>query len=172
MFNDNNYRFKWKDLGNISLGRPNLGDFTSVTVYRLMEYTFRSVLNNEFGSQKTENIFFNAGKLAGSEFYKNIFIPQIDKNEFLAELQSKLSELKIGILRIEETDFSNLNFIVTISEDLDCSGLPITGETVCTYDEGFLCGVFESYFKIDFSVVEIDCWATGSRTCRFKINKK
>ena len=62
-----------------------------------------------------------------------------------------------------------LAFIVTVSEDLDCSGLPITGETVCDYDEGFIEGIFETYTGKKFQVKEIDCWSTGDRTCRFTI---
>ncbi|MGO5051014.1 hypothetical protein ACTQ6A_00640 [Lachnospiraceae bacterium LCP25S3_G4] len=37
--------------------------------------------------------------------------------------------------------------ILTVGEDLDCSGLPITGETVCNFDEGFLAGILKVYTK-------------------------
>jgi hypothetical protein len=33
------YNFTWKDLGDIQVGRPNLGPETQVAVYRLMQYT-------------------------------------------------------------------------------------------------------------------------------------
>ncbi|MEA4934625.1 MAG: 4-vinyl reductase, partial [Lawsonibacter sp.] len=36
-----------------------------------------------------------------------------------------------------------------------------------TYDEGFLSGVLESYSGKKYEVREIDCWANGSRVCRF-----
>ncbi|MFV0314438.1 MAG: V4R domain-containing protein, partial [Anaerotignum sp.] len=42
-----------------------------------------------------------------------------------------------------------------------------TGETVCNYDEGFLAGILKEYTKKEYVVTEIDCWATGSRVCRF-----
>jgi len=45
MLINNKYTFKWSDLGEVPLGRPNLGNTTSVAVYRLMQYTMRSVLN-------------------------------------------------------------------------------------------------------------------------------
>ena len=60
----------------------------------------------------------------------------------------------------------------TVGEDLDCSGLPVTGETVCNYDEGFLAGILKVYTKKDYVVTEVDCWATGSRVCRFEANVK
>jgi len=61
-----------------------------------------------------------------------------------------------------------MNFILTVDEDLDCSGLPLMDEVVCTYDEGFIAGIFESYTGKRFEVKEIDCWCTGERTCRFE----
>ncbi|HEX3001497.1 MAG TPA: 4-vinyl reductase, partial [Methanoregula sp.] len=53
------------------------------------------------------------------------------------------------------------------SEDLDCSGLPDIGHAVCTYDEGFIAGLLEAFTGKQFKVVEVDCWCTGDRTCRF-----
>ena len=46
---------------------------------------------------------------------------------------------------VEEADAKKLQFVLTVSEDLDCSGLPIFGETVCDYDEGFIAGILEEY---------------------------
>ena len=76
--------------------------------------------------------------------------------------------LKVGILRMEEADFEKGEFVITIHEDLDCSGLPPTGEVVCKYDEGFFAGILEAYTKKPFKVREVDCWSSGSRVCRFK----
>ena len=89
-------------------------------------------------------------------------------NEFVAHLREVLEKAKIGILRIEKFDVETGAAVLTVSEDLDCSGLPVTGETVCNYDEGFLAGVLEMYTKNQYIVTEIDCWATGSRVCRFE----
>jgi len=57
---------------------------------------------------------------------------------------------------------------VLASNDLDCSGLPPTDETVCDYDEGFIAGILNHYTKKKFEVKEIDCWASGKQTCRFR----
>ena len=62
-------------------------------------------------------------------------------NQFISELQAKLQELKIGVLRIESVDEETGRITLTVSEDADCSGLPVLGETVCNYDEGFLSGI-------------------------------
>jgi predicted hydrocarbon binding protein len=52
-------------------------------------------------------------------------------------------------------------------EDLDCSGLPITNETICNYDEGFIAGILNAYTGKTYEVRELDCWANGDRVCRF-----
>ena len=77
-----------------------------------------------------------------------------------------------GILRVEKFDPDTGEAVLTVGEDLDCSGLPITGETVCNYDEGFLAGVLKVYTQKEYVVTEVDCWATGSRVCRFEASVK
>lgn len=73
----------------------------------------------------------------------------------------------IGILRVEKANIEEGSFILTVSEDLDCSGLPELGYEICTYDEGFITGLLESFTSRKFKVKEVDCWCTGDRTCRF-----
>jgi uncharacterized protein len=170
MFKDggeSGYRFKWQDLGNIDEGRPNLGNQVNVAVYRLMQYTMRDTLIRRYSVEAANEILRDAGRLAGREFCTNVLDRSLPFNGFIAELQEKLQALKIGILRIEQSDLETMRFVLTVSEDLDCSGLPVSGETVCEYDEGFIAGVLEAYSGRDFAVKEIDCWATGDRTCRF-----
>ena len=74
---------------------------------------------------------------------------------------------RIGILRVEEADEASGRLVLTVAEDADCSGLPVLGETVCNYDEGFLSGVLSVYSGKPYTAVEVDCWATGDRVCRF-----
>ncbi|NVN89102.1 MAG: 4-vinyl reductase [Desulfuromonadales bacterium] len=161
------YEFTWDLLGNLELGRPNLGFRTRLEVYRLMQFSFRDVLENRFGSDEADRIFYDAGYLAGREFYKQLIGPQSDQNVFIEKLQSTLREMGIGILRVEESDPENGCFVITVSEDLDCSGLPETGVQYCTYDEGFIAALLESFSGKKYTVKEVDCWCTGDRTCRF-----
>ncbi|WP_313182470.1 4-vinyl reductase [Lacrimispora sp.] len=88
----------------------------------------------------------------------------------LASLQNSLEVHKIGILRIEKFDPRTGDVVLTVGEDLDCSGLPVTGDQVCNYDEGFLSGVLKEYTGKDYLVKEVDCWASGARICRFEAN--
>jgi len=172
MFKSASYRFHWKDLGDIEGGRPNLGSLMNVAVYRLMQYTLRDVLNRHLSVDKSAELLREAGKLAGSEFCRNILDLALPFNEFVAQLQEKLLSLKIGIVRVEKSDLEKMAFTLTMAEDLDCSGLPPADETVCEYDEGFIAGVFGAYAGREFDAREVDCWASGERICRFKVTAK
>ena len=160
--------FDWSMIGNIGEGRPNLGNTMDVSVYRLMQFTLRDVLIRNYDAETADRIFYEAGRHAGEEFCKELINQKNDFNEFVVELQELLKSLKIGILRIEEADLDKMTFTLTVAEDLDCSGLPASDETICTYDEGFISGLLAQYTGKDFAAKEIDCWCSGDRVCRFK----
>jgi hypothetical protein len=164
------YKFSWDLIGDIDIGRPNLGKETRVEIYRLMQFTFRDVLEQNFGSERTDEIFYEAGKLAGKEFYNKMIRHTEDLNDFIKQLQDLLKELGIGILRVESADMEKGELVLTIAEDLDCSGLPEIDYEICTYDEGFISSLLECFAGVKFEVKEIDCWCTGDRTCRFRAN--
>jgi predicted hydrocarbon binding protein len=164
---DRKYMFSWDLIGDLGLGRPNLGPSMRVEVYRLMQFTMRDVLEAEFGTQKADEVFSAAGKVAGAEFYKAFFGHISDFNEFVKAMQTTLRELGVGILRVEQADMDKGSFVLTVAEDLDCSGLPELGYGVCVYDEGFISGLLESFTGARYTVKEVDCWCTGDRTCRF-----
>jgi len=163
------YRFHWQDLGDIEGGRPNLGTEMHVAVYRLMQYTLREVLADRWSMEVASEVLREAGRRAGAEFCGNALDRSLPLEKFLAQVQEKLLALKVGLVRLEDSDFDALRFTLTVSEDLDCSGLPCTDETVCEYDEGFIAGIFEAYTGQPFDVREVDCWASGGRVCRFRV---
>lgn len=161
--------FNWSMLGDVGEGRPNLGNTMNVAVYRLMQFTLRDVIITETGVETAEKIFFKAGELAGREFFKYLMKEKNDTASFLKELQDLLVALNIGIMRVENADFGKMEFTLTVAEDLDCSGLPVCQETICTYDEGFLTGLFDEFTGKSFVVKEVDCWCSGDRVCRFTV---
>lgn len=160
-------KFCWESLEGIRKGRENLGEEAPVLVYRLMQYTMLDILTKAYGKEKADNHFRQAGYLAGTEFAKNMLDLTVEYSLFFADLQKEMRELKIGILRIESFDRLSGEIMLTIMEDLDCSGIPVTNENICCYDEGFLSGILESYTGKKYNVREIDCWANGNRVCRF-----
>ncbi|MCL2790414.1 MAG: 4-vinyl reductase [Desulfobulbus sp.] len=161
------YSFNWDLIGNIG-AREHLGPHTRVEVYRLMQFCFRDILEKHYGTKQADALFSEAGELAGVHFYNQFLSSkEMDFNAFVMEAQQVLSELGIGILRVEEANLEQGKLVLTVDEDLDCSGLPEMDHEFCAYDEGFLAGVLGSYVKRKFRVKEIDCWCTGARTCRF-----
>lgn len=165
---DTHHVFSWEKLGDIQEGRGDLGEDVPVLVYRLLEYAMNHVLAQEYGAEQANELFRKAGYLAGSELAKNVLDMTVDVDTFLAQLQKVLKDFRIGILRIESLDEVDGTIVLTVGQDLDCSGLPPTNEVVCNFDEGFLAGILESYTKKPYVVREIDCWASGDRVCRFR----
>jgi hypothetical protein len=145
------YRFHWDDLGDIELGRPNLGQQMPVTVYRLAQYTMREALAQRYGDEQAGEVLREAGWIAGREFCLHMLDRTQPLNPFIAELQGRLKEHGIGVLRVERADADRLVFTLTVS------------------DEGFIAGIFHAYTGRGFSAREVDCWATGDRTCRFEV---
>ncbi|MFA5183831.1 MAG: 4-vinyl reductase [Syntrophales bacterium] len=166
------YRFDWDLIGDIQSGRPNLGNSTRIESYRLMQFCFRDVIEKRVGPEETDRIFWEAGLLAGKEFFNNMIKSAGDFNDFVSKVQHALLSLKIGVLRIEKAAMDTMSMVITVSEDLDCSGLPDIGTQVCNYDEGFIAGLLEAYTGKQWCVREIDCWCNGDRTCRFSVELK
>ena len=164
---DLKYTFNWGLIGDLQAGRPNLGNSTRLEVYRLMQFSFRDVLEKRYGAEAVDQIFYEAGLLAGKEFYQNVIGPMNDFRELIQALQKNLQDFKIGILRLEEADLQTGELFLSVAEDLDCSGLPEMDDEICIYDEGFIAGILEAFSGRRYDVKEIDCWCTGGRTCRF-----
>jgi predicted hydrocarbon binding protein len=169
---DRKYKFSWDLLGDVEIGRPNLGPTTRLEVYRLMQFCFRDVMEEKLGTEETDKIFYDTGYLAGKEFYNQFLKDISDFDGFVKELQKILKDMGIGILRIEKADLEKGVILLTVSEDLDCSGLPELDFEICIYDEGFIAAILEGFSGAQFEVKEIDCWCTGDRTCRFEAKAK
>lgn len=165
-------RFSWEDLGDVETGRPNLGPSAPVAVYRLLQFTLREAVSARYGAEAARDVLREAGLIAGREFCRRLLDASLAHGPFLAELQSTLREWGYGLLRIERSDPECRECVLTIAEDLDCSGLPVSDRTVCEFDEGFLAGIFQEYTGRAFEVREVDCWASGERVCRFTARPK
>ena len=168
MQNEVGKKFTWESLGDIETGRGNLGLEMPVMVYRLLQYTMMDVISHDAGIEKANKYFYAAGYVAGTEFSKHALDLTLEFNAFIVHLQEVLKELKVGILRMEFFDPETGDIVLTVGEDLDCSGLPVTDENICIYDEGFISGILEQYTGKKYEVKEVDCWGTGDRVCRFE----
>ena len=127
------YAFDWKYIGDMELGRPNLGKTARLEIYRLFQYTLRDVLETEYGTEQSDRLLYKAGFLAGTEFCKRYVGECASFSDFVAKVQAALEEMNVGILHVERADMDKLEFTLTVAEDLDCSGLPDLGHVVCTF---------------------------------------
>ncbi|MCL2639525.1 MAG: hypothetical protein FWD53_01640 [Phycisphaerales bacterium] len=150
-----------------------LGNKIHLIFYRMLQYTIRDAAERRIGTEACNQLYYEAGELAGIFFFDNFLasFKALPLNDFVRELQRILKDLEVGILRIEKADVEKGEFILTVSEDLDCSGLPDLGIEVCNYDEGFIAKIFDKYTGAVFKAKEVDCWCSGDRTCRFAVNR-
>lgn len=171
MSEDRNQAFDWNLVGDIALGRPTLGNSTRVELYRIFQYTVRDILETRFGNEIADKIMYEAGVLAGSNFCRQYCNTNLPLEKFLEELGKIMKEFGMGVLLVEGLAKAGekLCMQISLAEDLDCSGLPPRGATICDYDEGFLAGLFRVYTGKEFKVKEVACWCTGEKTCRFEI---
>ncbi|MBF0525541.1 MAG: PAS domain S-box protein [Deltaproteobacteria bacterium] len=160
--------FDWTMLGDITKGRPNLGSSMDVALYRLLQFTLRDVIIAKFNSETADKLYFEAGEMAGRELYRAMMVKVGSFDEFMKELQELFGNLKMGILKIEKAELETMNFVLTLAEDLGCSGLPISNETICNYDEGFISGLLLEHTGSRFNVKEVACWCSGDKLCRFE----
>jgi len=162
------YAFRWELLGDLELGRPNLGPQVRLEFYRLLLFTLRDALEQRIGAEATDGVMYQAGRLSGEQVYRHLIGDVADFDHYISRLQEVLREMGVGILRVEEADLDAGHLVLTVSEDTDCSGLPDSDEEICIYDEGFIAALLESYTGRPFKVTEVDCWCSGDRTCRFE----
>jgi predicted hydrocarbon binding protein len=163
------YQFSWDTLGSdMALARPNLGPDTSIEMYRLFQFTMRDILEQNYGTKATDELFYKSGQLAGVSFYKQFLADAADLAELVKRIQDLFVKFRVGIFRVESINTETMECYIAVDEDLDCSGLPDIEDVICVYDEGLIAGIMEAHTGKPFTVKEIDCWCTGARTCRFQ----
>ena len=108
------YIFDWNLIGDLELGRPNLGPTIRLEVYRLLQYCLRDVIEEELGAEGTDRVLYKAGHLAGTHFFKQFFSNINEFSVFIRELQFRLRAMGIGVLRVEEADLESGTFVVTV----------------------------------------------------------
>ena len=125
------YAFDWKYIGDMELGRPNLGKTARLEIYRLFQYTLRDVLETEYGTEQSDRLLYKAGFLAGTEFCKRYVGECASFSDFVAKVQAALEEMNVGILHVERTSLSSRSrwrkiWTVPDSRIWDMSSAPTT----------------------------------------------
>lgn len=62
-----NRDFSWGEIGDIQVGRPNLGLQAPVAVYRLLQFSLRHAIAAEHGDDAAARLLRDAGMIAGRE---------------------------------------------------------------------------------------------------------
>ncbi len=164
--------FSAEELGSLALGRGNLGEMMPVMVHRQLEFSIRLVLEQRFGERETVDILRKAGKISGDMFAEGYLDLTADFDQFVKGLKTNLHDQKIGDLAVESYDAETGNIVLTMMDDLTCSGVTDTRRTLCHYEEGFFAGVMQRYAKKPYTALEVDCWANGAQLCRFRVRPK
>ncbi len=95
VFLENKKKLSLAEYMNYNPGdRGNLGDELPVIVYRLMEYSMREQLTEEFGEEMQIRIFRSAGYKAGVYFAKKQLDITMPINRFIADLQARMEEMR------------------------------------------------------------------------------
>jgi len=162
------FELTWENLGNIEEGRPTFGTDCPVLLYRLLQFSLRNIIDTELGEGKGGEYLYKAGELAGRLIHKKFLADIKDPDKLFTKLANLLYELKVCILRVEKSDPDKGEFVLTASEDLDCSGVPEIGWPICQFDEGFVAGILSVFTGKHAVAKETDCWATGERFCRLE----
>ncbi len=103
--------------------RGNLGGELPVIVYRLLEYSIKKT-SLRYVTEEQNRLRFSEMREGKREnfFARKMLNLNQPLDQFVGELQKKMAEMKIGVLRIESVDEESGQIILTVSEDADCSG--------------------------------------------------
>lgn len=156
-------------IGDIRIGRGELGEEMPVKIYRLFLFSLREALVKKYGEGEMIDAYRAGGCIAGRRFAREYLDLTLSEDKFFHQLQLVLYREKIGDIKIENRIENWKQMIITVANDLDCSGIKDEGKTLCQYDEGFFSGILYEYNQRIYSVSEIDCWANGAASCRFLI---
>ena len=99
-----------------SASRGNLGAELPVIVYRMFEFALREELAQRFGKEAQVEAFRGAGRRAGEYFARHFLDMNQPMDQFIGQLQQKMQEFRIGVLRVEDVDEASGKIILTVSE--------------------------------------------------------
>lgn len=159
-------------VGDVQVGRGDLGDSMPVAVYRLFQTSMREALEQRYGNGEMVESLRTCGWIAGRSFAYKYLDLTASIQPFFEELCQIFLSLKIGQLEVENFTESGTQMILVVRNDLDCSGMENSNTTFCQYDEGFIAGILYEYTHKVYSVIETDCWGTGADVCRFSVKMR
>lgn len=135
--------------------RAELGQNIDLVYMRL----FRIALRDTYGGKLSNSLLYEAGR---SMAINNFDIKDTE------QLLQHLNDLMVGVTRVVYSDDSKI--IIEEDECAVCSGIPYVGETLCSFECGFIAGGLMSSLHKNVKVIETKCWGLGDEICRFEAN--
>lgn len=117
----------------------------------------RISLRETYGSKLSNALLYESGK--------NLALHNI-KIKNMQGLIGYMEKLMLGVKRIVHMD--NNKVILEEDQCAVCSGMPKTGEALCSYESGFIAGGLSIIFNKEVKVDETKCWSLGDNVCRFE----
>lgn len=159
--------FQWDMISDNDKKQFNSENRLNNSIYRLMKYNLRRVMIHRYGIMNADEIFFDAGRAAGKSFYSSLEGGEDTFDAFASRIQELFDNLDLGSFAIEKIDLERMRFTILMSKSPDCTVSGLSGENLCSYDEGFIEGLLSSYTGMDFRVKDVDCRNSGEGICRF-----
>lgn len=133
--------------------REELGGNINLLYMRIM----RLALRETYGGKLSAAILYQAGK--------NIAQSSFDILE-INDLLDYLGQLMVGKTKVVES--SGTRIVFEEDECAVCSGMPNIGESLCSFECGFIAGGLAKMLDMDVVVTETQCWGLGDQVCRFE----
>jgi hypothetical protein len=117
---------------------------------------------------RQDNGYFNkAGVSAGREFARNLLDITMGLDEYTDSLSNIMNDYNINDLRMEKFDLMTGDTTIAIEQDIDYNALPITDESLCDFNSGFITGILEMYTGRKYNVSEEKCTDNNNRIHRY-----
>jgi hypothetical protein len=130
--------------------------------FEFLKYVFRAVRCG-FDARGINNRPFM--KLVGKDIGNHISVAFdfADICDVFEEMRSYWGSHRLGRMYIEDTD----PLTIRVKDCFECESLPVTGEPVCSFDEGVLEGIMKQTVGLNIPFREIECYAAGDDHCLF-----
>jgi predicted hydrocarbon binding protein len=160
--------FKISAIGDVSK-REVLGPTVGVEMFRILRTAMVNLISTRLGKEQAKEAIYLSGKAVGGEIAKAFLSGITDLEEYVNKLAEILKSLKVGLVKVLETDVEGGKFVVRVDECASCSGTPVIGEPICDFEGGIIAGVLKYFLGKEVKATEVKCWAMGDQTCEFVV---
>lgn len=157
------------ELGDPAAGRPNLGETTSVTIFRVVRnLAMGNALKTLVGEDRANEFLYHSGQTVGAALHNKLLTDVTDLNVFVEKVTTLLEDLGVGRLSIVQAKPDKGLFELKVDECVSCAGVGNLGKVLCYFEAGVISGLLGAFTGKKVRVDETKCWGKGDTTCQFK----